>query len=253
MAEVDPPGLVGDERIRPSLQREPVRPLGRDDPANAVLGLEHHHLNRSAQKRTPLADPVSRRQPRQAPTDHNDAIRLASHRGTLDQWPNLLHRQGIIDPPSLTRPAPTNRMCPKPDSRQRSYRNGEVVNCKKPSNATLYEEAIACIHGITCTAQVQPNSNKGTSRWRVGASEPRSGSPARARPFLPSFPFLSGQARGRPASGSEAGDQPTKAGSRTLNSLPSPTPPLATSRLPPFISTRVFARNRPIPRPPREC
>ena len=49
MAQVDAPGLVGDERVGPAFERESVAPIGPDHAAEPVLGFQDGQLDRPAQ------------------------------------------------------------------------------------------------------------------------------------------------------------------------------------------------------------
>ena len=70
VAEVDAPGLVGDERIGAAFDAEAVEAIGPDHAAGAVLGFENRQLERSAQAAGSFMDPV--RQP-PGPTGHRQS------------------------------------------------------------------------------------------------------------------------------------------------------------------------------------
>ena len=61
-AKVNPPGLVGDERIRPALEGETIHTLGPDHPANPILRFEDHDLDRMTRRGCQLMDAMRRRQ-----------------------------------------------------------------------------------------------------------------------------------------------------------------------------------------------
>ncbi len=74
-AEVDPPRLVGDERVGAPLQGEAVVAIGPDRAPDAVAGLEDDHLDRTAEALGARGDPVGRRQPREAAADDHHPVR----------------------------------------------------------------------------------------------------------------------------------------------------------------------------------
>ena len=103
LAEVQSPRLVRDERVRPALQREAVLPLRRDDPADPLPRLQDRQLDRPAQGRGPLVDPVRGRQPREPAADHDHALRLRRVVLNLGQDGSLLHANGHLHDPGAAR------------------------------------------------------------------------------------------------------------------------------------------------------
>ena len=73
-AEVDAPGLVGDERVGAAFEREPVDPVGPDRAADPVLALEHDDLDRPPRAPRALDDPVRRGQAREPRADDHDPV-----------------------------------------------------------------------------------------------------------------------------------------------------------------------------------
>ena len=106
-AEVDPPGLVRDERVGPPLQGEAVAPAGPDRAAEAVLGLEHDHLDRPSGGRRALDEPVRRGQAGQAAADHHHPILARRTLGQRDNSPVPDPNQSM--PRFLRRPASRGR------------------------------------------------------------------------------------------------------------------------------------------------
>src|SRR5262249_30003044 len=92
LPELEPPWLVGDERIRAALARESVEAIRRDHTAGPILRFQPHQLAPPPRRPGPFAQPDRGGQAREAPTDHDHAFQFRRVARPLGQGCSLPYR-----------------------------------------------------------------------------------------------------------------------------------------------------------------